>query len=123
MIDESRRGCFLQTMQLPFQSTGLPVPSRNLVKMAMKTLCIISFLFLMGCAAKRPPVAPPPSPPQEGPIRSQLPPPSAERIEHCVVVKQENANTVSCSCLPVTTKIDSKTGHMTIVCKKMKEEK
>ncbi len=40
-----------------------------------------------------------------------------------VVVKQENANTVTCSCLPVTTVIDSKTGHTKLVCKKMKEEK
>ena len=44
-------------------------------------------------------------------------------IEHCVVVKQENANTVTCSCLPETTVIDSKSGHTTLVCKKMKEEK
>jgi hypothetical protein len=40
-----------------------------------------------------------------------------------VIVKQENANTVTCSCLAVTTRIDSKTGHTTLVCKKMKEEK
>jgi hypothetical protein len=40
-----------------------------------------------------------------------------------VIVKQENANTVTCSCLPLTTVIDSKTGHTTLVCKKMKEEK
>jgi hypothetical protein len=57
------------------------------------------------------------------PIRSPLPPATAEIIEHCVVVKQENANTVTCSCLPVTTVIDSKTGHTKLVCKKMKEEK
>jgi len=52
-----------------------------------------------------------------------MPPSNAEVIEHCVVLKQENANTVTCSCLPLTTKIDSKTGHLTLVCKKMKEEK
>jgi len=52
-----------------------------------------------------------------------MPPPNAEIIKHCVVVKQENDNTVTCSCLPVTTVIDSKTGHTTLVCKKMKEEK
>jgi hypothetical protein len=34
----------------------------------------------------------------------------AETIEHCVVTKEENANTVTCSCEP-------------LVCKKMKEEK
>jgi hypothetical protein len=56
-------------------------------------------------------------------VRSQTPPPTAEVIEHCVVVKQENDNTVTCSCLPATTLIDSKTGHTTLVCKKMKEEK
>jgi hypothetical protein len=50
-----------------------------------------------------------------------MPPPTAEVIEHCVVTKQENANTVSCACIPVTTRIDSKTGHTEIVCKKMKE--
>ena len=53
------------------------------------------------------------------PVRSQMPPPTAEVIEHCVVTKQENANTVSCRCEPVTTRIDSKTGHTVIVCKKM----
>jgi hypothetical protein len=52
-----------------------------------------------------------------------LPPSKAELIEHCVVVKQENANTVTCSCLPLTTVIDSKTGHSTLVCKVMKDEK
>ena len=48
-----------------------------------------------------------------------MPPPTAEVIEHCVVTKRENANTVSCRCVPVTTRIDSKTGHTVIVCKKM----
>jgi hypothetical protein len=52
-----------------------------------------------------------------------LPPPIAELIQHCVVVKEENANTVTCSCLPETTVIDSKTHHVTLVCKTMKEEK
>jgi hypothetical protein len=47
----------------------------------------------------------------------------AELIEHCVVVKQENANTVTCSCLPMNTVIDSKTRHTTPVCKTTKEEK
>jgi hypothetical protein len=31
--------------------------------------------------------------------------------------------TADCSCLPVTTVIDSKTGHTKLVCRKMKEEK
>jgi hypothetical protein len=44
-------------------------------------------------------------------------------IQHCVVVKEENANTVTCACVPMTTKIDSKTGKTEIVCKKMKEER
>ena len=61
------------------------------------------------------------SPPPPAPVRSQMPPPTAEVIEHCVVTKQENANTVSCRCVPVTTRIDSKTGHTVIVCKKMPE--
>jgi hypothetical protein len=52
-----------------------------------------------------------------------MPPPTAEVIEHCVVTKQENANTVSCRCEPVTTRIDSKTGHTVIVCKKMPQTK
>jgi hypothetical protein len=39
------------------------------------------------------------------------------------VSAQENANTVTCNCAPATTRIDSKTGHVTLVCKKMKEEK
>ena len=84
------------------------------MKKALLALC----LLLAGCAGKKHPVAviPPPK-------RSQLPPPAAELIEHCVVVKQENANTVTCSCLLVTTVIDSKTGHTKLVCRKMKEEK
>ena len=89
----------------------------------MRKTALVFCLLLAGCAAKKQPVAatPPPmaTPP---PIRSQTPPPTAELIEHCVVVKQENANTVTCRCLPMTTVIDSKTGHATLVCKKMKEE-
>jgi hypothetical protein len=94
----------------------------------MKKSSLIFFLFwlllLAGCAAKHKPVVPA-GPPAlvPAPVRSQVPPPSAEVIEHCVVTKQENANTVSCRCLPVTTRIDSKTGHTVIVCKKMPEEK
>jgi hypothetical protein len=93
---------------------------------AMKKSCLIFplfwFLFVLGCAAKHKPAASP-QPAAPTPIRSQMPPPSAEVIEHCVVSKQENANTVTCRCLPVTTRIDSKTGHTVIVCKKMPEEK
>jgi hypothetical protein len=84
----------------------------------MSKVCLLVCLLLAGCAAKKPPAATPPPPP-----RSQTPPTTAEVIEHCVVVKQENANTVTCSCVPATTLIDSKTGHVTLVCKKMKEEK
>jgi len=80
-------------------------------------MCALLCLLLAGCAAKKPPTPAPPAPP-----RSQVPPPSAETIEHCVVIKQENANTVTCSCVAVSTVIDSKTGHTTLVCKKMKEE-
>jgi hypothetical protein len=76
-------------------------------------------LILAGCGPKKPVTASPTPPP----IRSLTPPDTAETIEHCVVVKQENANTVTCSCLAVSTRIDSKTGHTTLVCKKMKEEK
>jgi len=84
----------------------------------MRKAWLVSCLLLAGCAAKKPPVAAAPPP-----IRSQEPPPIAELIEHCVVVKQENANTVTCGCPPVNTVIDSKTRHTTLVCKKMKEEK
>jgi hypothetical protein len=84
----------------------------------MRIAWLVFYLFLTGCAAKKQPVTATPPP-----IRSQLPSPTAELIEHCVVVKQENANTVTCSCLPVTTVIDSKTGHTKLVCKKMKEVK
>ena len=72
-------------------------------------------------AVTPPPSAAPATPPPAAPVRSQMPPPSAEVIEHCVVTKRENANTVSCRCEPVTTRIDSKTGHTVIVCKKMPE--
>lgn len=84
----------------------------------MRKVLLVGCLLLAGCAAKKPPVAAPPPP-----VRSQLPPPTAELIEHCVVVKQENANTVTCTCVPATTVIDSRTGHTTLVCKVMKEEK
>jgi hypothetical protein len=84
----------------------------------MRKAGLLFCLLLAGCAAKKQPVASAPPP-----IRSQLPPPTAELIEHCVVVKQENANTVTCTCLPRSTVIDSKTGHTTLVCKPMKEEK
>jgi len=84
----------------------------------MSRAWLVCCLLLAGCAAKKQPVAATP-----GPIRSQLPPPTAELIQHCVVVKEENANTVTCSCLPETTVIDSKTRHVTLVCKTMKEEK
>jgi hypothetical protein len=96
----------------------------------MRKFCAILFLFwvlfLVGCSAKKKPVAttpPPPSAAAPAPVRSQMPPPTAEIIEHCVVTKQENANTVSCRCEPVTTRIDSKTGHTVIVCKKMPQTK
>jgi hypothetical protein len=87
-------------------------------------LFLFSILCLAGCGAKKKPVAatpppPPPSAPAPPRLLSQMPPPTAEVIEHCVVTKQENANTVSCRCEPVTTRIDSKTGHTVIVCKKM----
>jgi hypothetical protein len=88
-----------------------------------RNLWLISVLFLAGCAAKKQPVTQSPPVPPPAPVRSQMPPANAEVIEHCVVIKQENANTVTCSCLAVTTKIDSKTGHTTLVCKTMKEEK
>ena len=82
----------------------------------MRKAWLVSCLLLASCAAKKQPVAATPPP-----IRSQLPPPTAELIEHCVVVKQENANTVTCSCLPATTVINSKTGHTRLVCKTVKE--
>lgn len=92
----------------------------------MKNLWLILLVCLVGCSAKKTPVAPP-SPPAPtvapAPVRSKMPPPTAEVIEHCVVTKKENANTVSCRCEPVTTRIDSKTGHTVIVCKKMPETK
>jgi hypothetical protein len=92
----------------------------------MRNLWLILLLCLVGCSAKKKPVAttpPPPSAVAPAPVRSQMPPPTAEVIEHCVVTKQENANTVSCRCEPVTTRIDSKTGHTVIVCKKMPQAK
>jgi hypothetical protein len=96
----------------------------------MKKFWLVSVLLLCGCGPKKPPLAavPPPPPPQPvapqvKPLKSVMPPASAELIQHCVVVKEENANTVTCACIPVTTKIDSKTGKTEIVCKKMREER
>jgi hypothetical protein len=92
----------------------------------MRNLWLILLFCLVGCSAKKKPVAttpPPPSVAAPAPVRSQMPPPTAQVIEHCVVTKQENANTVSCRCEPVTTRIDSKTGHTVIVCKKMPQAK
>jgi hypothetical protein len=93
-------------------------------------LFLCGILFLAACSAKKTAVAPPPPPapaaapaPVPAPVRSQMPPPSAEVIEHCVVSKQENANTVTCRCEPVTTRIDSKNGHTVIVCKKTTEKR
>jgi hypothetical protein len=83
----------------------------------MRKIWLLGCGLMLGCAAKKPPAPPPPAP-----IRSQMPPASAEVIEHCVITKQENANTVTCTCVPATTRIDSKTGHTTLICKKMKEE-
>jgi hypothetical protein len=87
----------------------------------MKNLWLILLVCLIGCSAKKKPVAATPVAPPPAPVKSQMPPPTAEVIEHCVVTKRENANTVSCRCVPVTTRIDSKTGHTVIVCKKMPE--
>ena len=83
----------------------------------MSKTALVFCLLLAGCAAKKQPVTATPPP-----IRSQVPPSTAELIEHCVIVKQENANTVTCRCVPVNTVIDSKTGHTTLVCKTKKEE-
>jgi hypothetical protein len=98
--------------------------SGRVVYSAMRKLWTVFIFFILfgilpGCHKK--PVAPPQAaaPPPPAPLRSQMPPASAEVIEHCVVSKQENANTVTCRCQPVTTRIDSKTGHTVIVCKKM----
>jgi hypothetical protein len=111
----------------------LPIMSNLRAMRKVSCLCLLfaaSSLF-SGCAAKHPvtvappppPAAPPPPPAVARPVRSQMPPSSAEIIEHCVITRQENANTVSCACVPITTKIDSKTGHTEIVCKKTKEER
>ena len=91
----------------------MPLPIR------MRKAWLISLLLAVGCGSKQRPVATAPVPTPV--IRSQTPPPNAELIEHCVVTKEENTNTVSCRCLPLTTKIDSKTGQIVVVCKKMPE--
>jgi hypothetical protein len=91
----------------------------------MRKSWLLLLVLSVGCASKKKPAAPTPvAPPPPAPlIRSQMPPANSQLIEHCVVTKEENANTVSCLCLPLTTKIDSKTGHMVLVCKKMPKEK
>jgi hypothetical protein len=98
----------------------------------MKKFWLVSVLFLLGCGPKKVPVAPPPPPPPvpapmpvapPKPLKSVMPPASAELIENCVVTRQQNSNTVTCACIPEKTKIDSKTGKTEIVCKKMREER
>ncbi len=90
----------------------------------MRKSCVVLCLFLASCAAKKQQTAAtaPPVDTTPAPARSQMPPASAEVIEHCVVTKQENANTVTCSCVPGRTVIDSKTGYTKLICKKMKAE-
>lgn len=78
----------------------------------------LALCLATGCSAKKKASAQTPAP-----IRSEIPPPTAETVEHCVVIKQENENTVTCSCQTVTTRIDAKTGHTTLVCKATQEQK
>jgi hypothetical protein len=97
------------------------------LRLIRASLLLLIALLLSGCAAKKkqaaaPPPAPPPKPAVEKPLRSRMPPPTAQVIEHCVITRQENANTVSCACIPLKTKIDSRTGHTTIICKQMPKE-
>jgi len=86
------------------------------VRTAILTVSL-ALCLATGCSAKKKVTASTP-----GPIRSEIPPPTAETVEHCVVVKQENENTVTCSCQAVTTRIDAKTGHTTLVCKATQEQ-
>ena len=88
--------------------------------MKVRQASLMLVLCLVGCTAKHPAQAPTPPPP----VRSQIPPPTTELIlvKHCVITQQENANTVSCACEPVTTIVDKEGGRRTLVCKKMKPE-
>lgn len=89
----------------------------------MRHASLILLLYLVGCTAKHPSNAPtPPAPPP--PVRSQMPPTTSDLmlVKHCVITQQENANTVSCACEPVTTIVDKDGGRRTLVCKKMKPE-
>jgi hypothetical protein len=92
--------------------------------MRVRQASLILLLCLVGCTAKHSAQAPtPPTPPP--PVRSQIPPSTVELIlvKHCVITQQENANTVSCACEPVTTIVDKEGGgRRTLVCKKMKPE-
>jgi len=54
---------------------------------------------------------------------NQFRPPRPNSLITVWFVKQENANTVTCSCLPLTTVIDSKTGHSTLVLHSNEDEK
>jgi hypothetical protein len=96
------------------------------LRLIRASFLLLMALLLSGCAAKKRPAAAPPPPPKpvaQKPLRSRMPPPTAQIIEHCVITRQENANTVSCACIPLKTRIDSKTGHTTIICKQMPKER
>ena len=83
----------------------------------MRLLVIIVAACLLASCGKRsvqPQVPPPPAPPVE---RSQRPSAKSEIIEHCVITRQENENTVTCECDPVRTWIDVKTGRTRVACR------
>jgi hypothetical protein len=87
----------------------------------MKKLFIAATLFLVACQKQTPAPTPPPAPEIPPVIRSKRPSGLSQIIEHCIVVKSENENTVTCECEQIHTRIDAKSGRITIVCKAVRE--
>jgi hypothetical protein len=90
-------------------------------------LVILALLVALAACAKRPasaPAPPPPAPttPPPAVVRSQRPSEKATVIQHCVVTKQENANTVTCECDQVSTRIDASTGRTALVCRAVRQK-
>lgn len=81
-------------------------------------------LFCSVACAPKPHAAPVPAAPpiakQKAPIRRKLTPRAEDTFVHNCTVTRENSTTADCLCRHPTTQIDSKTGTITLDCRKEK---